>query len=294
MKRIALKIDVDTYPGARMCAPALAELLQRHDAQATFFFSLGPDQSGRDSSAESLKLGLGLPSRLYGRVLPAPSIGIRCRSILKSIAATSFETGLRAWNRVRWEQQILNADNRLAETEMDRAYRRFQEIFETVPTAIATPGWRASRHVLRLEQRMGFHYASDCRGHRPFLPVVDGELIACVQIPTTLPTLDELLSLEPDLSPDQAMDRLLQLSRAIPGDHVFTLRAEVEGMKFFASFERLLTQWRAEGYSLVALRQIYETLDPRRLKTHSVRRSAIPGRKGLRLVQGDTFPSHKR
>ena len=67
MKRIALKIDVNTYKGTRAGAPALADLLQRHGAQATFFFSLGPDQSGRDSSDESLKFQLGLASRLYGR-----------------------------------------------------------------------------------------------------------------------------------------------------------------------------------------------------------------------------------
>ena len=291
MKRIALKIDVDTYPGARTGAPALAELLQHHDAQATFFFSLGPDQSGRDSSAESLKFGLGLPSRLYGRALPAPNIGARCRVILKSIGDAGFETGVRAWNRVRWEQQILTADNCLAEIEMDRAYQRFQEVFGAAPSAIAAPGWRASRHVLRLEQRKGFQYASDCRGSCPFLPVVEGESVACVQIPTTLPTLDELMSVEPGLTPDQAMERVLQLSRAIPGDHVFTLRAELEGMKFLAPFERLLTQWQTEGCSLVTLRQIRETLDLGRLETHSVKLGNVPGRKGRRLLQGDPFPT---
>lgn len=68
------------------------------------------------------------------------------------------------------------------------------------------------------------------------LPVVDGEPVACMQIPTTLPTLDELLCIEPGLTPDKAMDRILQLSRAIPGDHVFTLRAETRRHKISRCF----------------------------------------------------------
>jgi hypothetical protein len=49
MKRIALKIDVDTCRGTLFGVPALIELLQRHEASGSFFFSLGPDTSGREA-----------------------------------------------------------------------------------------------------------------------------------------------------------------------------------------------------------------------------------------------------
>ena len=52
-------------------------------------------------------------------------------------------------------------------------------------------------HALRLTQALGFDYCSDGRGTHPYLPVVDdAELIRCPQLPTTLPTLDELIGLD--------------------------------------------------------------------------------------------------
>ena len=47
MSRITLKVDVDTLRGTREGVPALQKLLDRHQARATFLFSLGPDNTGR-------------------------------------------------------------------------------------------------------------------------------------------------------------------------------------------------------------------------------------------------------
>lgn len=289
MKQIALKIDVDTYQGTRSGVPALSELLQRHDAKATFFFSLGPDHSGREPKSGSLKRYYDLRSRLHGRVLPGPDIGASCQDILREIATAGFETGIHAWDRALWEQRILGGDNNLAETEIDKACKCFSEIFQTSAQAHAAAGWRTNRHALRLTQRRGFSYASDCRGSHPFRPVIDGELIDCPQIPTTLPTLDELLALEPGFSADQAMDRIFKLSTAIPGDHVFTLRAELEGMAFINAFEALLARWKDSGVQLLALGDVRSSLDVAKLPRHSVEQGEIPGRPGLRMIQGERF-----
>ena len=45
--KLALKIDVDTFRGTREGVPRLIDLLQKHNAGATFLFSLGPDHTGR-------------------------------------------------------------------------------------------------------------------------------------------------------------------------------------------------------------------------------------------------------
>lgn len=289
MKRIALKIDADTYHGTLTGVPALVELLQRYEAEGTFFFSLGPDRSGRATRSSSLGSYYDLSTRLYGNLLPCPNIGTRCAGILGQTGNAGFEVGIHAWDRACWEQKIQTAENSWVEAEMGKACARFSEIFAAPPLAHGAAGWRMNRHALRLTQRLGFAYASDCRGDHPFIPVIDGEIIACPQVPTTLPTLDEILALEPGYSPDQAADRILQLSSAIAGDHVFTLRAELEGMQFVSTMEHLLTEWKSREYQLVALCDLYSTLDIDELPRHTVVFKETPGRPGLRMTQGPVF-----
>jgi undecaprenyl phosphate-alpha-L-ara4FN deformylase len=71
----------------------------------------------------------------------------------------------------------------------------------------------------------------------PFIPVWNGEIVACPQLPTTLPTLDELIGID-DLTADNgAPEHLLRLTADSKQDHVFTLHAELEGLKFGDTLE---------------------------------------------------------
>ena len=290
MKRIALKIDVDTCQGAQYGVPALIDALRRQEAAGSFFFALGPDRSGREDRASSLVRYYGWRSRLNGKFLPSPDIGKHCAQILRETKNAGFEVGIHAWDRMNWEMKIGKAENAWVEEEMAKACARFSEIFSEIARCHAAAGWRMNRHALRLTQRLGFTYASDCRGNRPFLPVIDGELVNCPQIPTTLPTLDETLVTEAGATPEQAADRIVELSADLPGDHVFTLRAELEGMKFTDAFERMIAGWKDKGYRLVGLRDIHATLDIKQLPRHAVHFAEIPGRPGPRMTQGPEFP----
>ncbi|XLM21240.1 4-deoxy-4-formamido-L-arabinose-phosphoundecaprenol deformylase, partial [Chromobacterium piscinae] len=84
-----MKIDVDTWRGTREGVPRLMEALRRHQAGATFLFSLGPDHTGRaikrvfrpgflsKVSRTSVVEHYGIRTLLYGTVLPGPDIGRR-------------------------------------------------------------------------------------------------------------------------------------------------------------------------------------------------------------------------
>jgi peptidoglycan/xylan/chitin deacetylase (PgdA/CDA1 family) len=297
--KLALKIDVDTYRGTREGVPRLVEMLGRHGAGATFLFSLGPDHTGRaikrvfrpgflgKVGRTSVLSHYGIRTLLYGTLLPGPDIGRRCAPILRSVRDAGFEVGIHTWDHVKWQDGVAGADEAWTERQMALARDRFREIFAAEPTAHGAAGWQMNVHAWRRTQRFGFDYASDTRGTHPFVPVCRAEIVACPQLPTTLPTLDELIGLD-GVTEANVADAILERTREAR-DHVFTLHAELEGMKLAPAFERLLEGWKAQGYRLVALRELRATLDPASLPLHTVLDGEIPGRSGTLALQGPAF-----
>lgn len=301
MPRIALKVDADTYRGTLVGVPRLVELLRKHQAGATFLFSLGPDHTGRairrafrpgffgKVSRTSVVGHYGIKTLMYGTLLPGPDIGRRCRDILTGTRDAGFETGIHCWDHVRWQDGVEQADAQWTGREMRRAVERYSEIFGAAPHVHGAAGWQMNAHALRLTQRLGFAYASDCRGTAPFVPVWNGEPIHCPQLPTTLPTLDELIGLD-GATEENVHERLHGLT-ATPRDHVFTLHAELEGMKLLPVLERLLAGWREQGYGIVAMNDIAGGLNIAALPRCEIVRGEIPGRSGTLMLQGPEFLS---
>jgi undecaprenyl phosphate-alpha-L-ara4FN deformylase len=301
--KLALKIDVDTYRGTRQGVPRLLELLRKHNAGATFLFSLGPDHTGRavkrvfrrgfvgKVSRTSVLEHYGLTTLLYGTLLPGPDIGRRCGEIMRSVRDAGFEVGIHTWDHVRWQDGVSGAGAEWTEREMRLAHRRFEEIFGETPRAHGAAGWQMNVHALRLTQRLGYDYCSDTRGTCPFIPVWRAEIVACPQLPTTLPTLDELIGVN-GVTANNVADRVLALTKAAPAaSHVYTLHAELEGGKLGPAFERLLEGWKGQGYELVSLRAIAEKLDLKSLPRHEVAMGEIPGRSGALALQGREYLS---
>jgi len=143
-------------------------------------------------------------------------------------------------------------------------------------------------HALRLTQRLGFEYCSDGRGTHPHLPVWNGELIRCPQLPTTLPTLDELIGCDGITEANVAAHLLERTKTAAPA-HVYTLHAELEGMRLVPVFEQLLAGWKAQGWKLVSMQTLLGTLQPLALPRCEVGPGTIEGRSGTLLVQREEF-----
>ena len=60
-------------------------------------------------------------------------------------------------------------------------------------------------------------------------------------------------------------------------------------MRLAPVFERLLTGWKAQGYRLVPMRSLYETLQTGELPRCEVAPGRVPGRTGRLLLQGQEF-----
>jgi len=304
MPLLGLKIDVDTWRGTREGVPRLVEALKRHGADATFLFSLGPDHTGRaikrvfrrgflkKVSRTSVLEHYGLRTLLNGTLLPGPDIGRPsglCADIMRRVRDGGFEVGIHCWDHVRWQDGVAEADAEWTQREVRRAVRRFEAIFEEPPRTHGAAGWQMNRHALRLSQRLGFDYCSDGRGTHPFLPVSSAELIRCPQLPTTLPTLDELIGVD-GITVDTVAEHVLRLTEQTPEHgHIFTLHAELEGMKLLPQFEQLLAGWREQGYRLTTTRTIFESLTIDDLPRHEVVYGEVPGRSGALMLQGGEF-----
>ena len=295
--KLALKIDVDTFRGTREGILPLVSLLQKMEAQATFLFSLGKDHTGwamkrvfkpgfmKKVSRTSVLEHYGLKTLLYGTLLPGPDIGRRCGELMRQVRSEGFEVGIHTWDHVKWQNNVFEQDADWTEREMLAACKRFESVFGEPAHLHGAAGWQMNPHAFRLTQKLGFRYASDTRGISPFIPVQDAEIIACPQLPTTLPTLDEVMGLD-----DDAASHLLKLSEnPRKTGHVYTLHAELEGMKLIGTFEKLLLGWKSMGYELVSMQQYFESLTDESLPRHEVVYGKIPGRAGMLALQGNEF-----
>jgi undecaprenyl phosphate-alpha-L-ara4FN deformylase len=301
MMKLALKVDVDTYRGTREGVPRLVEMLKAQGAGATFLFSLGPDHTGR-AIKRIFRLGFlgkvrrtsvlkhyGLKTLLYGTLLPGPDIGRHCADILRAARDAGFEVGIHTWDHVLWQDRVGAASAEWTHRQMTLACDRFQEIFGEPARVHGAAGWQMNRYAYRFTQRLGFSYASDTRGSMPFIPICKGEIIACPQLPTTLPTLDELIG-NNGLTADNVANHVLELTSVrAPAGHVYTLHAELEGMRLAPVFEKLLTGWRKQGYELCSLNQYMDSLEVKNLPRHEAASGSVEGRGGALAVQGREF-----
>jgi len=288
--KLALKIDVDTYRGTREGVPRLVRLLQLHEAGATFLFSLGPDHTGRavrrvfrpgffsKVKRTSVLEHYGLRTLLYGTLLPGPDIGRRCADEMRAVKAAGFEVGVHCWDHARWQDNVTSKDADWTEREMQRAFDRFKEVFGSDCSVHGAAGWQLNRHAAWYEERH-CSYASDTRGREPFRPLWDGVAIGCPQLPTTLPTLDELVGVENNVA-----GRILELTKE-KKNHVFTAHAELEGGDWHGILDALLSGWRDQGYELVSLKSLYESLDVASLPRSEVVLGEVPGRSGTLALQ---------
>jgi undecaprenyl phosphate-alpha-L-ara4FN deformylase len=267
--KLALRIVAASPRGARHHALHLADLLARREAGATFYVNLGPHR--------------------VRRWLPGREVGERAATAMRRIRDAGFELGVYGWDPLRWATRVAPGGDAWVEHGMRRACERFEALFGERPRTHAAPGWRMSRHALRLTQRLGFLYCSDTRGRTPYIPMCDGELIACPQLPTTLATIEELLARH-GLTWATVHHEVLRLSAEAPAaGHVFSLDADQGAARLAPVLERLIDGWRILGYEICSLRAIAESLEPKGLGHHVVEAGSDPDRAQGAAVQGPEF-----
>ena len=291
-KQLAIKVDVDTERGTRLGVPNLLALFKRFNLSATFFFSLGPDNTGRaikrifrkgflDKVARTNVVAVyGLRTLLNGLFWPGPLIGRRCAAILQQAVELGHEAGIHCYDHVYWQDKLHTWSQLQVSEELQKAIKEFQRIFATAPLSAGAAGWQANAYSLAAYDAANFLYASDTRGDCPAFPRIDMQSFKTLQIPTNLPTLDELLGRQPFplASLDDYYLSLFREDRV----NVLTVHAELEGMKYLPFFTSLVAKAKQQGVQFQTLHSVAQAIliDPTRVPSCELVQGSVDGRSG--------------
>jgi peptidoglycan/xylan/chitin deacetylase (PgdA/CDA1 family) len=295
--RLALKVDVDTDRGTREGVPNLVADCREFGVPACFLFSLGPDQTGRaitrvfrpgffkKVSRTSVVELYGVRTLLNGTLLPAPHIGRRHAALMASVRDAGFEVGIHCYNHYRWQDYVQTMSLDAVRAEFDAARREFRRIFGVDAHTAGAAGWQSNARSREVYDEAGLLYASDTRGAYPFFPRIGERVFDTLEIPSTLPTFDELMG-RPEFPDDRIVPHYVSLLRD-DRLNVFTLHAEIEGMGRRGLFRALLTACKARGVEFVRLDAVARELLAHRSRIPICEQTMaeIDGRSGVVATQ---------
>jgi undecaprenyl phosphate-alpha-L-ara4FN deformylase len=296
-KTIAIKVDVDTDRGTRLGVPNLLNLFKELNIPATFLFSLGPDNTGRaikrifrpgflkKVSRSSVVSIYGLRTLLNGTLLPGPYIGKRNHKTMQDAYEAGHEVGIHCYDHIRWQDGLAKMTREEVFAEFAKATAEFQRIFGFPATTAGAAGWQANAFSLAAYDEAKLLYGSDARGPSPFFPRIDNVVFNTLQIPTSLPTLDELLG-----RPEYPIDQLTNfyLNRLV--DHTpntLTIHAEIEGMKYLSWFKTFLLEAKAREIQFIKVEEFAKTCLAHRntIPICDLIQGTLEGRSGTMAVQ---------
>ena len=227
----------------------------------------------------------GLATMLYGTILPAPDIGRRKEAVarMREADAAGHVCGIHGWDHVAWHDRLLRMDRDEVFATFRRAAGRFAEIFGRPATVAGAPGWAANGLSVEAYEESGIRVSSDTRGGPPFRPLrASGAPAELVEVPSTLPTLDELLAWDEfrGAARDGTVEHLRRAVAEAPGGSVHSIHTEIEGGRAFAGlFARQLAAWAADGVAFVTLPEAAAAAgDPEALPARPLRQVPVRGR----------------
>ncbi len=283
---VGLRVDVDTFRGTKLGVPRLLALLEKHNIQASFFFSVGPDNMGRHAwrllkPTFLKKMLLSNAPGLYGWGIlrcgtfwPGPDIGQALASTIKS-AQDAHEVGLHAWDHHAWQVHLQRWSDAEVRRQINLGVERLGNIIGRRPDCSAVAGWRCDRRTADIKEEFQFRYNSDCRGHQPFRPLLADGRPGTPQVPVDLPTFDEVVGRQ--TTPEGYNDFIV--NKMTPGAfHCYTIHAEVEGGIMADAFDDLLRQAKERHIRFVPLGRLIG--DRKSLAADRIAMADLPGREG--------------
>ena len=267
---LGIKVDVDTYQGMKEGVPKLLEIFRRAKIQASFFVAMGPDNSGKairrifkkgffkKMLRTSAPKAYGIKTLLYGTLLPPPLIGKSFADLILEIKDSGHEVGIHGYDHVKWHDELDYLSYDEVKEEFEKAASEYSGIFKTRPKSFAAPGWKCNEASFSVEDGNNLLYHSDTRGRYPYFVKFANSTFKTLEIPTTLPTLDEIYGLngrsENEIIP-------FYLSRLEKNKlNILTIHAEMEGRWKSDLFEEFLKRVLKLSFKFVTLEEMANEL----------------------------------
>ncbi|MEM2241048.1 MAG: hypothetical protein QXU09_03390 [Thermoproteota archaeon] len=195
----ALRADFESSNCLLKGVPPLLKILGEYNVKASLFIPMGPDRTLMGFDKYRLrsylklsplrKFGLKtLLSRLFGQWTDMGELCIRMG--LKSLKR--HEVALHGFDHAGWAKSIRKKAPKEVRALFMTGYSEYMRVFGRKPLGFASPEFKWTTETLRLLDELGFKYGSDFRAEAPFKPLIGGKAYKTLQIPVTLPNLEEL------------------------------------------------------------------------------------------------------
>lgn len=295
-RTIGVKVDVDTYAGMLGGVPVLLGIFRDHSIKASFFVPMGKDNTGRTVKRVFTRKGFlkktsrvgvvstyGVKTLMYGLVLPGPQIARKNAGLIRKIIEEGHELGIHGHDHVRWHDSIKHFSEQDTRREIEKLLSAYREIVGVDARSFAAPGWMTNPFVFNVFNEEGLIYSSDTRGVCPFYPEMSGKQFPILQIPTTLPTLDEVIGI---VSADEKVLVDHYIGLLTDGINIMTVHTELEGKRWSGFLKSFISEAKKRGFTFARLMDIAE--DARKkpdTPTCVVEYGSISGRAGEVCVQ---------
>ena len=295
-KVIGIKVDVDTSEGMKHGVPVLLALFKKYNIHASFFVPMGKDHTGWTVKRVFTRKGFlkkagrvgvvstyGIRTLLYGLLLPGPEIAKKNANILRRITEEGHELGIHGYDHVYWHDHIKHLGRDKTEDLLRRSVAVYSDILHKNPESFAAPGWMINAYALKFFEDNGFIYTSNARGHAPFYPSLNGEAFRILELPSTLPTLDEVVGLA---GTDTSSLTEFFLDALKEGLNIMTVHTELEGKHWTGFLDAFLGKSIEAGFIYKRLIEIaVECKNLSTTKTYEIQYGSVEGRAGEVCVQ---------
>ncbi|MCB1775218.1 MAG: deacylase [Gammaproteobacteria bacterium] len=287
-----MRIEVTSSRGLREGVPNLMRLFNEYQVPASFFFPLGKDLAGHDPMRTwAHRRQTGMRALAYGLFMPAPAFDDESRRIAELARSNGHEIGVIGYSPLAWARHLAHADSDWVAAQLELLKLACgQPPFDASP-ALAVMDWQTHPDLIGACEASRFRYTSMSRGRMPYLPVLQGQRATVPEIPTTLPTLPEMLR-HAGVHAGNVHEYLYAESRHLqPAGHVYSLSADLEGIGALDVMEKLLIMWKGQDGSIRRLGDVLRDIDESTLPRHRMGWGQVAGNRRHVVMQSLEVPA---